>query len=324
MGCQIVLMAGEESVLAGQRRLAELERTWSRFLPDSELNALNASAGHGPQRVSTATMVLVERCLFGWRSTGGLFDPTVFDALMAAGYDRSFELLSQAALVPTGPGAAEGSWAGTTPAPGCEGIEVDWARGTVRLPAGTHLDPGGIGKGLAADLVVADALAEGSPGAMASVGGDIRVCGQAPDGGCWRVAIEGPPPPAPDWPGWPDHIAAIELNEGAVATSNVARGWLGPRGRAHHVIDPATGQPTGTDLIQVSVATGRAWWAEVLATAALTAGSFGAKELLELHGVHAVLVHRSGHTSTVGDGFELLSQPDQAPNRLASQGAGAP
>ncbi len=50
MGSQAhVVLLGDPSLLAYARaRIAQLERRWSRFLPDSELCALNAAAGTGP------------------------------------------------------------------------------------------------------------------------------------------------------------------------------------------------------------------------------------------------------------------------------------
>ena len=61
----------------------------------------------------------------------------------------------------------------------------------MRLPAGAGFDPGGIGKGLAADLAVAEALTEGAAGVCVNLGGDVRLEGSAPDGGAYDVLIDG-------------------------------------------------------------------------------------------------------------------------------------
>src|SRR3954449_11188966 len=87
---QVVVVGGTPAdVEAAQARVEDLERRWSRFRPDSELQRLNAGAG-GPVRVSADTRVLVEAAIDAWRDTGGRFDPTVLDALEAGGYDRPF------------------------------------------------------------------------------------------------------------------------------------------------------------------------------------------------------------------------------------------
>ncbi len=70
-----------------------LEARWSRFRPASEVSLLNALGGK-PVRVSPETVALVKRAIEGARVTGGRYDPTVLGAVLRAGYDRSFELLS--------------------------------------------------------------------------------------------------------------------------------------------------------------------------------------------------------------------------------------
>src|SRR5205823_2455873 len=124
---------------------------------------------------------LVRRALEGARITEGRFDPTVLGAVIRAGYDRSFELL--------GDDTADGESALGL---GYEGIEVDEGASTIRLPEGVGFDPGGIGKGYAADLLVAELLSNGAAGACANVGGDLRVEGESPDGGGWTIGIEHP------------------------------------------------------------------------------------------------------------------------------------
>ena len=129
-----------------RRRIDDLEQRWSRFRPDSEVSELNRRAGV-PVRVSGETIELIERAVDAWLLSGGTFDPTVLGAVIRAGYDRSFDELGPApppGRSPLGIGLAD--------------IEIDGD--TVRLPAGTGFDPGGIGKGLAADIVVEEVLAK--------------------------------------------------------------------------------------------------------------------------------------------------------------------
>src|SRR6185503_17312209 len=64
--------------------------------------------------------------------------------------------------------------------------------GGVRLPHGCGFDPGGVGKGLAADKVVADLIGAGAAGACVNLGGDLRVAGRAPAGGDWTIGVEDP------------------------------------------------------------------------------------------------------------------------------------
>jgi len=140
--------------------LGRLERRWSRFLPDSEVSHLNARAGQ-PVRVHPSTLLLVEQALEAWRLTGGAFDPTVLGDVVRAGDDTSLSdcfagSLDRSSPIELAPGCSDLVRA-------CSDIEVDHADSIVRLPPGTGFDPGGIGRGLAADLLVGEAAPGRSP-----------------------------------------------------------------------------------------------------------------------------------------------------------------
>jgi FAD:protein FMN transferase len=201
-------------------RVDALEERWSRFLPDSEVSQLNRWAGI-PVAVSPDTVALVHHAIVAWRLSGGAFDPTVLGDVIRAGYDRSFEQIGRAR-------PAADSALGR----GADSIVV--ATETVTLPAGTGFDPGGIGKGLAADLVCAEMMHAGALGICVNLGGDVRVAGTGPDGGCWTVAVE--------QPGAAHPVANLGLVDGAVATSTtLRRRWQVNGEHRHHLIDPADG-----------------------------------------------------------------------------------
>jgi FAD:protein FMN transferase len=250
----VVVEAGDALLTHARARIADLEARWSRFRPDSELSRLNASAGR-PMVVSPETLDLIGRAVEGWRLTGGRFDPTVLRALLAAGYDRDYAALDRIAISPPAP---------PRPSPGCAAIRLDPAVRAVTLPAGVAVDSGGIGKGLAADLVVEELLADGAAGACVNLGGDLRVAGEGPADGSWLVAVDGP-----------GHPPVLSLADGGVATSSrLRRRWWRAGRTLHHVIDPATGAPADTPVGSTTVIDGAAWRAEVLATAALVAGLY--------------------------------------------------
>jgi thiamine biosynthesis lipoprotein len=187
----------------------------------------------------------------GWRITGGGFDPTLLAPLARLGYDRS--RVDPGARSGAAPGAA---WRGRPDA-----ILIDGMNGVVQLPAHTVIDPGGIGKGLAADMVAERLLTGGAAGVLIDVGGDIAVRGEAPVTDGWRLAV-----------GTPDG-EQIRLAAGGVATSGTEhRAWVGPSGRAaHHLLDPRTLEPADTGVVEVTIVAGSAAWAEVWTKAVVVA-----------------------------------------------------
>ncbi|MEQ8835008.1 MAG: FAD:protein FMN transferase [Miltoncostaeaceae bacterium] len=249
-----------------------IERIASRFDPGSELSRLNAA---GRARVSVELLRMVRLAVALRAATGGRFDPTMGRAVAAAGYDRTLDEVP-ADGPPPGP-----------PAPGGGRVRIDDRGGIITLGPGVALDLGGIAKGWAADRA-ADVL--GATGScLVSVGGDIAVRG-AMAGSPWPVGIvrgDGP--------------ATLALWRGGMATSGRDRRHWRRAGEAmHHVIDPATGAPSATDLVRVTVVAGDAAHAEAWATALLVAGCAGARRLSLREGLPAVLVRADGATLDVG------------------------
>ena len=274
--------AARAAVERAHDRLRALEARWSRFVPTSDVSVLNAAGGR-PVIVAAETRALVKRAVAGWRKTNGRFDPTVLDALVALGYDRDFDTIDRAAPAP-------GS---TIPAPGCAGIVVDGLIGAVQMPAGVHFDPGGIGKGLAADLVVEELMATGVDGACVNVGGDLRVEGRAPGGGGWVIDLEHPITG--------ESIVHLSLRSGGVASTwRTRRVWGPPDAARHHLVDPATGASAASGLAGVAVVTGRTWWAEVLAKAAFLDGPRAGIARLDEHGAAGFLIDDDGRVHTAG------------------------
>jgi thiamine biosynthesis lipoprotein len=228
------------------------------------------------------------------RRSGGLVDATLVDEIEAAGYceslrDREGAPLAELLSAGGEPAAAAATGrAGTGPSPrrAWELIEVDERRGTITRPPGVRIDSGGIAKGLAADLV---AVGLGSHPAFAvDCCGDLRIGGR--NGVRRAVHVSDP------FGGEPVHTFA--LTRGAVATSGIgARAWTTDAGSAHHLLDPATGRPAFTGVVQATALAPTGFLAEVYAKAALLAGPERAAEWLP-HG--GVVVADGGRVEVLG------------------------
>jgi FAD:protein FMN transferase len=242
---------GRRAKRALQAAVAEVsacERALSRFDPASDLSRLNGAAGAWTQvdpRLAQALRLAVR----AREETDGRFDPTVLPALVAAGYDRSFEQLTPR------PGRRAAGWrAGAT-------IEVDVESSRARLEPGAAVDLGGVGKGYAATRAL-DAMAEawpGLPGALVDLGGDLALRGVTPEAGPWRIAVADPRRPGAT-------LGSLLLRGGGVATSGRDVRRFGPGGSLHHLIDPATGEPAHPGPLAVTVVAPDAAEAETHAT----------------------------------------------------------
>ena len=200
MSCPVdVVVVGRSAMTAAGAltRIASFEAAWSRFRPDSEIARLNAASGT-PVGVSAPTCRLVAALVEAWYLTDGAFDPTLLVPLVELGYAASRDDATLRTSLPTH-GAQRGR---------PDRVLVDPTRSTVQLPTGTVLDPGGLGKGLAADLVVEELLASGASGALVSIGGDLRVAGEPPDGDAWT----------PVWERRPNQVIAAALRHSALTT----------------------------------------------------------------------------------------------------------
>jgi FAD:protein FMN transferase len=80
------------------------------------------------------------------------------------------------------------------------------------------------------------------------------------------------------------------LDQGSVATSGIkTRLWRTADGFAHHLLDPSTGEPAWTGVIQATSLGDTALEAETLAKMAFLSGPAGAEEVLAERGGLIVL-----------------------------------
>ncbi|QYG93510.1 FAD:protein FMN transferase [Iamia sp. SCSIO 61187] len=277
----VAVDAPSGSTTRAMARIDELERRWSRFRPTSDISRINRAAG-AEVPVSSDTIVLVAAMVEGWRSSAGRFDPTTLPDLVGAGYGRS--VVDGCPAVPLPAAARRGA--------DLREIVLDPLASTVRVPAGTVLDPGGIGKGLAADLVATDLVDAGAGGVLVSIGGDLVVAGTPPRRDRWAIDVEDPLAPA-------TAIVTLHVDRGGIATSSTeSRRWRVHGAPRHHLIDPTTGHPARTDLASATVVAETAWQAEVAATAALLLGRGDGLAHLAGEGLAGVLVGRDGTALT--------------------------
>jgi thiamine biosynthesis lipoprotein len=274
------------AVAAAKRSLLDWHERFTRFTPTSELSRLNADP-RAEVPVSALLGRLVEASREAAERTGGLVDATLLDDLEDAGYRSDLGApvpLALALLL-----APRRRPAGASRAAHWREIEYDRSTGTVRRPSGVTIDSGGLAKGLFAD-VLAHALA-GHEAFGVDCAGDLRLGGTA--GLVREIAVASPLGRGT--------LHTFALAGGGVATSGIGRrSWLNASGApAHHLLDPATGQPAFTGVIQATALAPTALEAEIRAKAALLSGPDRARAWLP-----------DGGVVVLDDGsFEVIEEP---------------
>ena len=227
------------------------------------------------------TITLVRYLVDAQNLTNRVFDPTLLPSLVQLGYARS---ITNASLVTQLDGSLQ--WGIPLAA-----TSIDIENSTVTLPAGLTLDPGGLGNGLAADIVASELRALGAEGVCVSIGGDIRCAGIGPIDGAWSIPVASPFVAS-------EVLAMATLADGAIATSSLdAKTWSVSNTAMHHVLSPKTGLPlqrSAEQIIQATVIGAEAVWAEVFATVVLVAGVVEGFTQVEAAGLAALAVFADG------------------------------
>ncbi len=291
LGCWVHLVVTEPGALAAARSmleadLADLDVACSRFRADSELVALDHAGGRAV-RLSPLLASAVAVALRAAELTDGDVDPTVGEAIAAAGYDRDFSLVP-----PDGPPLNLVVRA----VPGWRQVHLDLTSRTLAMPPGTRLDLGATAKAWAADRAAARIAAELGCGVLVGLGGDIAVAGPAPEAG-WRIRVQdvtGRPEEVPDGPS-----TVVAITSGGLATSSTtARRWRRGGSVLHHILDPRTGLPPAPVWRTISVTAATCADANAASTAAIIRGGEAAGWLAAT-GLPARLVDVSGEVETI-------------------------
>ncbi|WP_309072971.1 FAD:protein FMN transferase [Paenarthrobacter sp.] len=221
IGTQWEISTPDSLVDAVRRELlgtvAEYDKTWSRFRPDSLVSGLSRYAGRiilpghavGLQEVYSAL----------YRLSGGAMTPLIGSSLERLGYDATY------ALTPSG---------SPLPPPRWEDV-LDWEGTELAAKEPVVLDIGAAGKGQLVDLLGKQLLQRGHTDFLVDGSGDMLHAGKHPV----TVALEHPYNPR-------QAIGTVELDNSALCASASNRRTWGDG--LHHVLDGVTGKPVHTTV----------------------------------------------------------------------------
>lgn len=275
------------------------EERFSRFLPNSELSRLNRLAGE--RCLVSDAMLEVLQLAAGYRAaTNGIFDPLLLRQLERLGYSESFDRVREREthrIVPQP----------TVPRAGVPNeLAINPLMKSVRFPADAKLDLSGIVKSwsvrrLANDMRTSLGVRRG----LVNAGGDLAVWGGAgvePEP--WLIGIENPCEPQRE-------IGVLAVADGAAATSStLGRRWSTDCGSMHHLLDPRTGMPGRSGIVQCTVsgpdAVACEIWAKTLCIAGMDEGlKLMRRQTEPRHRYEALLFGEDGRVIFAGDPSSL-------------------
>jgi thiamine biosynthesis lipoprotein len=232
--------------------MQRVDRLLTNYQPASELSSMNNRASKAPFRASRELYDFVKRCRGYFDDTLGTFDPTLGPVVRAWGF------FTPHPATPTPQDAAAAKARS-----GFDNVRLDDdARSVSYTVEGLELDPGGIGKGYAADRAVAVLRQSGIVSALVSAGGStLYAMGHPPNREGWEVAVRDPSTPA-------SFLRWVTLRDRSLSTSGVSEKSIQADGHTYgHIFDPRTGDPV-ENMCQVTLLADTATDSDALTKAA--------------------------------------------------------
>jgi thiamine biosynthesis lipoprotein len=240
----------EAAVEAAIKEVERLDALLSTGKSSSEISGINKTGGG--QGLSEDTAALFQRGLEFYEDTDGAFDFTVYPLMQLWGFP------TKEYRVPT-----EEELQAVLPLVDASKVRVagDGTDG-VSLGEGQRVDFGGIAKGYASERVMERYRECDITSGMVSLGGNVQVLGEKPDGSAWRVGIQDPEGTRGE------QVAVLEVTDCAVVTSGGYERYFEEDGNTYiHILDPVTGYPAERDLASVTVISEDGTLADALSTA---------------------------------------------------------
>lgn len=260
-----------------EQRLDQINQQMSTYLEDSELSRFNHSNTTEWVDASADLVKVLEESLRVSAMSGGAFDVTVGPLVNLWGFGPD----ETGDKVPS-PQQIEALRKNI----GYQQLRIRRSPPAIRKEnPSLYVDLSAVAKGFAVDqlaeflesFAIADYLVE--------IGGEVRVKGQSPRGGEWKIAIEKPTPAARKVQ------RILELRDRAVATSGDYRNYFEKNGKRYsHTIDPRTGSPIIHRLASVTVLSDTAMYADALATALTVLGPEAGLEWAEKENLAALFI----------------------------------
>jgi len=279
--------SAEDTAESIKNRIAELENaSLSRYRAASSVSKINAGAGDFCH-TDALILELSQRCSELLKKSGGAFNPLLGKVSDLWGFR------TQDARVPNSDELEKALTAVRQ-----KNIETDTQK--VKIPEGTVMDFGAVGKGVACDEARKVLQKTETKRAVISVGGSVLLYGE---GQSFSVGVRNP------LGGPADCVGTLTLNETCISTSGSYENSFTSDGKTyHHILNPETGYPVENDLLSVTVVCKDGFLSDALSTACFVLGYERSLDLLKEYDAHALFVFKDKSiriTEGLSEKFEL-------------------
>jgi len=226
---------------------------------------------------------LIELTLDVCKKSNGALDPTVlpltklwqFDKMEDTDFDVSKMKVPAAADIQTALKDVD-----------YKKLEFDQDTGILRTDdTAIQLELGAVGKGYAIDQALDVIKDGGAGGALISAGSSIGAMGHKEDGSNYTISIRDPRGEESDY------IGLLHTTDCTISTSGDYERYFTQDGkRYHHILDPHTGYPADSGLMQVTVICGSGALGDALSTACFVLGLDKGMQLAKEYNVLAIFV----------------------------------
>jgi thiamine biosynthesis lipoprotein len=274
---------GQASVqVAVENELERINASMSTYREDSEISKFNATAVGEWFPVSEDFMAVFLLAREVSSASGGAYDVTVGPLVNLWGFGPQMgDVVPAEADIAIALAQVGESW-----------LEVKQL--TLRKKRPLELDFSSIAKGYGVDILAGWFDQHGLSDYLVEIGGEVRVSGNSPRGGPWRIAVEKPEALQREL------MATLAISNVAVATSGDYRNFFERDGvRYSHSIDPRTGRPVQHELVSVTVVHESTALADAWATALTVLGPQVALETARREQLSVLLISRVGEVFRV-------------------------
>lgn len=280
--CTFTVYGDDSAPALLAKECARYDKLFNLYDESSDIARVNAAQG-AAVTVDPATLDLLEQALAFCASAQGLFDIAI--GAVSTLWDFS-----------AGVRPSDADIANALPHVNWRCVELDAEQATVRLAdPEAKIDLGGIAKGYVADRLCELIEREThATAAVLSLGGNIALFGEKPNGEPWETGIRDP-----NDPGGASVVGTARVDGGSLVTSGLYERTFELDGVTYwHILDPRTGLPVQTDVVSDTVFCPSSTLADALSTTLFVAGSRGGSALADAReGTAAYFILQDGTTA---------------------------